>query len=360
MKVLVTGSLGFLGATTVEKLVNLDKVDSIICAARTERDWRQVDHPKVSYRFGDLSDPEYTRSIVKDCDAIIHTAALSSPWGEFSEFYKSNVSVQKNLINAAKEFGIKRFVNVSTPGVYFELKDKLNVKESDDLPQQFNAYSQTKREAEIVLQESGIPFVSIRPRGLVGKGDTIIMPRLIRAYEEGKLKVVGNGQNVVDMTPVSNVADALILGLFVEGEGINQVYNISNGEPIKLWDKIGIVLKKLGKEPPSKKLPVWLALLAARVMEIKSRLTNGKEPPLTVYGVGTLTKSFTLDISKARELLGYHPAVSIDQSIEEFVEWYKDFEKGKECELSKTMVNLEEDDRVFSDNGETGKLIIAN
>ena len=66
----------------------------------------------------------------------------------------------------------------------------------------------------------------------------------------------------------------------------------------------------------------WLALFAARIMELKSSLTNQIEPPLTVYGVGTLTQSFTLDITKAKQLLGYHPAVSIDTAMEEFVNWY--------------------------------------
>jgi nucleoside-diphosphate-sugar epimerase len=58
-------------------------------------------------------------------------------------------------------------------------------------------------------------------------------------------------------------------------------------------------------------------------MELISRITNKKEPALTVYGVGTLTKSFTMDISKANELLGYNPSHSIDDAIEEFVQWYK-------------------------------------
>ena len=58
-------------------------------------------------------------------------------------------------------------------------------------------------------------------------------------------------------------------------------------------------------------------------MEWKSRITNKKEPTLTVYGVGTLAKSFSLDISKAKKLLGYKPQLSTDEAIDEFINWYR-------------------------------------
>ena len=70
-------------------------------------------------------------------------------------------------------------------------------------------------------------------------------------------------------------------------------------------------------------LPLGIVKLLARGMEWKSRRTNNKEPVLTVYGVGTLSKSFTMDITKAKKLLGYNPKVTIDEAIHEFVNWYK-------------------------------------
>ena len=150
----------------------------------------------------------------------------------------------------------------------------------------------------------------------------MIMPRLIRAYDEGKLKIMGSGQNIVDLTPVANVVHAILKGLTAEEQGVNEIYNISNGDPVKLWEQIDVVLEKLGKKLPKKKLPFWLVKAVATNMERASRMTSNKEPALTVYGVGTLTKSFTMDISKAKELLGYEPKVSVSEAIDEFVEWY--------------------------------------
>lgn len=323
MNILLTGATGFLGYRTLEKLVNLNYVKNIKATGRTLKKTHQVNHPKVEYILGDLASNQFVNRLMKNVDCVIHAAALSSPWGKQEEFVSANVTTQNNLIDAAKKNDVKRYIYISTPSMYFELKDKLDIKESDPLPNRFiNAYAKTKRLAEIELEKAGIPFVILRPRALTGRGDTVIMPRLIRAYENGRLKIIGDGENIVDLTSVANVADAIILAL-TTNMGINQIYNITNGAPVKLWDSIAVVLSKLGKIPPSKKIPFSIIKLVAIAMEFKSKMTNMKEPDLTVYGVGILAKSMTMDISKAKELLGYEPLVSTEEAINEFVNWYK-------------------------------------
>lgn len=324
MNILLTGATGFLGFRTLERLVNEPDVGKVIASGRTLKDTHRIDHPKVKYLLGDLGDKDYIDVITEDIDAIIHVAALSCPWGKPEQFRKANVIPQELLITAAKQKSINRFVYVSTPSMYFEPKNKFGIKESDPLPEKFiNQYAVTKREAEILLEQSGIPFVSIRPRALTGRGDTVIMPRLIRAFEEGRLKIIGDGKNIADLTSVSNVVDALLLSLRAEGKALNQIYNISNGAPVVLWESIADVLAQLGYDPPTKKVPYPIVKTVAGFMELKSKLTNGKEPTLTMYGVGTLAKSFTMDISKAKQLLGYEPKMSTEEAIKEFVEWYK-------------------------------------
>ena len=159
---------------------------------------------------------------------------------------------------------------------------------------------------------------------MIGRGDTIIMPRLIRAFEEGKLKIIGDGKNIVDLTSLANVADSIELALFVGDAGLNQIYNITNGEPVKLWETVEKVLSLLGYEMNKKKVPYQMVKLISQIMELKAKLTNYQEPALTTYGVGVLAKSFTMDISKAKTLLGYSPKVSTDEAIEEFVSWYRE------------------------------------
>lgn len=323
MKLLITGATGFLGYRTLEALAEEPGVEKITATGRSIKPTHFVSNDKVTYKLGDLSDAAFVEELVSDIDYVIHAAALSSPWGKYSEFVKTNVTAQQSLIAASAKYGIKRFIYISTPSLYFNSKDRFNISESDPLPERFiNAYAKTKREAEIELERSSLPYIILRPRALTGRGDTVIMPRLIRAYEEGRLKIIGDGKNIVDLTSVANVVEAVRLSLRADEKALNQAYNITNGEPVLLWKSIETVLTLLHYQPLRKKIPYPLVKAVARLMEWKSRMTNFKEPVLTVYGVGTLAKSFTMDISKARRLLNYTPKVSTDEGIKEFVNWY--------------------------------------
>lgn len=323
MKILLTGATGFLGFRTLELLIDIPEVTHIVATGRTLKPTHTVTHPKVSYQLGDLTDASFVQQLVQQVHYVIHAAALSAPWGKYNTFEAANVLTQNNLIKASQAHDIQRFVYISTPSLYVNGQHRLDVKESDPLPGKFiNAYAATKRLAEIALENSGLPYVILRPRALIGRGDTVIMPRVLRSYEEGRLKIIGNGKNLVDLTSVANVAQAIWLSLTTQKEGLNQVYNITNGEPVYLWEKIGQVLELMGKQLPSKKVPYTLVAAVAQIMEWKSKLKNYQEPVLTKYGVGTLAKSFTLDISKAKTLLGYAPTINTDTAIQEFVDWY--------------------------------------
>ncbi len=329
MKILLTGATGFLGYRTLEKLILLPEVEEIIATGRTLLDYRKIEHQKVTYKIGHLEDALFVNEITKGVDVIINTASLSSPWGKRSDFVQANLKTQENLIKAAKENKVSRFIYISSPSIYYNGKSRLNVKEDEKLPSKFvNEYARTKFEAEILLKNSGIPFITLRPRALIGRGDSIIMPRLINAYDQGRLKIIGDGKNLVDLTCVSNVVDAIALSIFSNSNSINQTYNITNGEPVNLWNKIDYVLSELNKKLNKRKIPFFIVNRVAAIMELKSRLTNHKEPTLTSYGVGTLAKSFTLDISKAEKLLNYHPKMNTHDGIIEFINWYRIHEKN--------------------------------
>lgn len=329
MKILLTGATGFLGFRTLEKLIEIDEVTSIISTGRTIKQSHYLEHPKITYILGELSDKAFVEEITQDIEYVIHAAALSSPWGKYKEFEDANLRSQLNLINAIKGNKIVKYIYISTPSMYFDSTNRKDIRENDPLPRKFiNAYSTTKRMAEIELINSGLPYVILRPRALTGRGDTIIMPRIISAHKKGRLKIIGNGKNIVDLTSVANAVDAILLSLKAEGAALNQIYNITNGEPVNLWEKITYVLSLMNEQLPKKKIPYRLVLTIAQLMEWKSKITHMKEPVLTKYGVGVLAKSMTLDISKARELLGYNPTVTTDEAIREFINWYTENEKN--------------------------------
>jgi nucleoside-diphosphate-sugar epimerase len=301
------------------------EVEKLLATGRTIKPTHFVAHEKVDYQLGNLTDLDFVRHLVSQTDHIIHAAALSSPWGRYEDFESANVQTQKNLLIAARESGISRYIYISSPSIYFDATDRINIREADPLPEKFiNSYAATKWMAEKELMQSGLPYIILRPRALIGRGDTVIMPRLIHAFREGKLKIIGDGNNLVDLTSVANMAHAIEQSLIAEEAGLNQSYNITNGEPVRLWDSIDEVLSLLGYRFTPKKVPYTVVNLVARWLEWKSKMTNFKEPVLTTYGVGTLARSFTMDITKARTLLNYVPEVTTHEAMKEFAEWYVD------------------------------------
>lgn len=323
----LTGSTGFLGSRVLEALLENYPGSNIIAAGRRIKPFASFDSPRVLYRLGDLGERNYVSSLFSEIPIhyVINCAALSSPWGKYEDFYHANVRSQKFLIEESTSRGIERYVHISTPSVYFDFKDRLGVKESDALPSNMpNFYAQTKLAADELLQESKLSWIALRPRALIGRGDTVIMPRVIRAVDEGRLRIIGGGTNRVDLTPVANVVHAVLLSLSAPENASREVYNISNGAPVELWPLLSEAITRMGRKAPDRKVPLGLVMTVAGLMEFFSKwFQANKEPTLTRYGVGTLAYNFSLDISKARERLGYIPRQSVGEALDEFLDWYQ-------------------------------------
>lgn len=325
MKIVITGATGFLGSRLLERLAAESPAGTeLVGVGRTPKQQSTVEHPLVRYELGDLADASFVNRVLHGADKVIHAAALSAQMGPPGAFERANVLVTQHVVQACREQDVKRMVLISSPSVYFQFKDQTNIRESDPLPSPINVYARTKREAERIVQSSEVPHVILRPRALIGRGDTVILPRVIRAHREGKLRRMGTLQNLVDLTPVSNVVDAILLGLDANESALNRVYNICNGNPVQLWPLLDDVFKRLGFEPVAKSIPIHIAKGIAQLLEWHAKYLNGhKEPALTVYGVGTLTKTFAMDISEARQRLGYEPRQTVEEAIQEFIDWHK-------------------------------------
>ena len=318
--VLITGANGFLGGRVVEDFIQ--KGYEVTATGRQEG--IKNHELKCTYIQADLEKAEDVNVLMKSYDCIVHCAAKSSPWGTYDDFYRANYIASINILEAAEKHHIKKIIFISTPSIYFTFRDRLNIKEYDPLPYPMvNHYASTKFLAEQLLLESSISTIALRPRAMIGRGDTVIMPRLLNAYEAGRLKIIGDGKNIVDLTPVANVLQSIHDALNAKNEAWNQAYNITAGEPVSLWKTIEKLFDKLNLHFPAKKIPFGVAYYFAWASEIFANFVTKKEPALTRYSVGILKYNMTMDISKARELLNYTPVQTVEDGMNEFIDWWK-------------------------------------
>ncbi|BCE03140.1 hypothetical protein TYM08_P3203 [Marinicellulosiphila megalodicopiae] len=272
----------------------------------------------------DLSDVDKLKVCCENMDAVIHSAALSSPWGKPFEFEQANIQGTANILLAAKQANVKKIVHISTPSLYFDFKSKINIKETDELPNTFcNEYASSKYAAEQLVIQSSIDSIILRPRGIFGPQDRAIAPRLLKFIKNDTLLLPSNRNPVVDLTYVDNVADAIHLSVNTDCEK-GSIFNITNDEPNHIQAMLSVLLNALAPNTKIKGLNYsWVKVLVSVNQWIHKTLLNYKEPRLTDYSAALLHYDQTLDISKAKTILGYQPKITIDEGINRYAIWHK-------------------------------------
>ena len=323
---LITGAGGFLGKRLAMHLCTL-KTDRVRVAVRQVQHAAMLREAGCDVHIGDLTDSEFCAQVTSGVDSVIHCAALSRPSGPYDDFHAANVIATQTLAHAAITAGCRQWVNIGTPSIYATTADRFDVAETEPLPKRMiNHYATTKYQAEsyiLQLNGQGMKTLSLRPRAIIGGGDTVIMPRLLAAQKLGRLRVIGSGTNVVDLTNVRNVIEAVMCALHAPDDAWGAAYNITNGEPVVLWQAIRDVLLGLGLQPSTRRIPRPLAHVAATAIEsLHGVLKRPGEPIITRYGVHVLASSMTLDITAARTRLGYRPVQTTAEGIQEFCSWY--------------------------------------
>lgn len=324
--VLLTGATGFLGGYVIDELQKFGY--RVIAIGRNEKRGRELEKRGCTFFQIDFTDREALEYVFAQeaIDYVIHAGALSSAWGKWEDFYQINVSGTTYIAELVMQYKVKRMVYISSPSVYSDKCDRFNISEADvDKNNRLNYYIRTKIMAEEALQtfqKKGLHVVILRPRGLIGKGDPSLMPRLMRANSKMGIPLFNNGKNLVDITCVENVAYACFLAMTAEDvEG--QVFNITNGEPKEFQVLLEQFCHAANERARFLKLPFSVIYAAACVLEwIYKTFRLKSEPVLTKYTVCTLAFSQTLDIEKAREKLHYEPQKTLEEGIREYGDWW--------------------------------------
>ena len=309
MRVLVTGGTGFLGGRCLQALASSGRFDASATG-------RRLSSAPAGFDFiaADLSEPGALARLPA-VDAVVHTAALSSPWGRAQDFDQANVVATRNLLEWAEQAGVQRLIHISTPALYFAPFDRFDVGEEEVLPgKPINDYARTKTQAENLVLQSPLSTAILRPRAIYGPGDTALLPRLEAALRRGWLPLMRDGQAVTNLTHVDDVCDAIVAALESSAQG---VFNIAGGEAIPLNWLVNEIARANSLAFRWQPVPLPIAMLAARGTEaVFTGLRLPSEPRLTRYSLGIFAYSLTLNTKRAQEVLGWRPRILIADGFE--------------------------------------------
>ncbi|KAI0347160.1 sterol-4-alpha-carboxylate 3-dehydrogenase [Trametopsis cervina] len=335
MAILVIGGVGFLGSHIVHQLAARGTEGvAVLDLTEPSEDDRITG---VQYLTGDIRNEERIVEVLKEVkpSVVLHTA--SPVHGLASKvYYEVNETGTRNVVSACVKTGTKKLVYTSSTGVVWTGAPFNGVTEDQvEIPQQgYDAYHHTKALGERIVLEAqkkdGLEVVVLRPCGMTGERDRQLIWRLAEVLEKKQNNVqIGDNTNLVDYCYVGNAAEAHILAadrLLSEPENVSgQVFFITNGEPMPIWNFSRKIWKELGDDGKAKvmKIPRVMGLVLAVIAETWSAITRSSTQ-FTRFSVHFLTATQYYNIDKAKRLLGYEPKVSLDEGIKRTVQWWKE------------------------------------
>jgi nucleoside-diphosphate-sugar epimerase len=323
MKALVTGGGGFLGSRICALLHEAGH--EVLAVGRQE--YPQLQAQGIACARADVRDAAAIERLSRGCGVVFHAAALAGIWGRARDFREINVQGTRHVLEACRRQGVRCLVYTSSPSVVFGRDDLCGVHESVPYAARYSAhYPASKARAERLVLEAHCPALrtlALRPHLIWGPGDPHLIPRVIERARAGRLRQVGDGRNRVDIVYIDNAAQAHVQAaeaLAGSPDCGGRPYFISQGEPVLLWSWINELLGRLGIPRVTRRVSYACARRAGAALEWGYRLLRlPGEPPMTRFLADQLARSHYFDITAARRLLGYTPAVSTAQGLERLV-----------------------------------------
>jgi nucleoside-diphosphate-sugar epimerase len=261
-------------------------------------------------------------------DVVVHCAAKVGDRGPVEEYRAANVDGLRNLLEACRNTPLKRFVHMSSLGVY---EPRHHYQTDETVPvydEHLDGYTQSKSESEKLAlsyqREHGVPLVILRPGFVYGPRDRTVLPRLIKRLREDRFHYLGGNSRALNTIFVGNLVDAVFLAV-EKPNAVGQTYNLTDGEVVSKERFINGVADGMGIQRPRQRLPGWLAKIVSRVLkwQIRHATKKGKKSWITAAQYKFIQLNLDFSIEKARRELGYQPRVPFDQAIAETMAWYR-------------------------------------
>jgi nucleoside-diphosphate-sugar epimerase len=319
--ILVTGAGGFIGCHLCNDLAK--RGNSVIGIDLYYPENFKKDHENsLQLVSGDYRSHSLMKELLRGVEVIFH---LASAHREIrlpeSEYWDINVHSLRPFIELADQSGVKRFVHVSSTGVYGNLETWPADEETACKPQ--NVYGETKMMGEIeakrYYEETNFPIVILRPSWVYGSG----CPRTLKIYKalhSRHFVMIGRGNNLRHPVYIQDMLSAFILAMEAES-AVGETFVIGGNQAYTTTELVESFCKALDLPKYRIKLPMSLGKFIALGSEILFRLSI-KEPPVSRRSLEFFNTNNSFDISKAKKILGFNPSFSLAEGLKETQPWF--------------------------------------
>ena len=333
MRVFLTGATGLVGSHVAERLVrDGHEVKALVRPGAELEFLRSLGAELVS---GDITDRDALVEAMSGCDGVVHSAALivgDVPW---EDYRRVNVDGTQHVLEAAAQGGARRAVHVSTVAVYggSEISRQKRVDEDHPTdgplpPGEF--YGRSKRGAEEVAlsfqAEGRLEVTIVRPDVVYGERDRVLIPRLARYLRSPLAFTVGLGHKELPLVYAGNIADAITRAL-TSPRAPGRVYNLANDFPISQRKFFSLIAARLPGPKLLLPLPYLLAYGAAAAIELAARMRSAR-PATSRRHVAFMGRGNPFVSDRAREELGWEPAVEHVEGVRRAMAWFQSLVKS--------------------------------
>lgn len=336
-KILITGIAGFIGSalaqrlsTTKDEIVGIDNLNSYYdLTLKKDRmknlgiDLESIDegktvksteYPNLSFIKADITDVSELENIFKtyNFDYVVHLAAQAGIRYSFKHpqtYVNVNIVGTFNVFELSKKYDTKHLLYASSSSVYGDTDEEiLSVDMKCDTP--LNMYAASKKSNELMahsyaslykIKITGLRFFTVY--GPWGRPDMAPMIFADAITSNGTINLFNHGDMYRDFTYIDDIVEGIVLILKSESKGNYNIFNIGNSAPVNMNDFVTIMQEKFQKEADIKYLPMQK---------------------------GEVHKTYA-DISKIKELFNFSPKTNIEDGIEKFVSWYKEYYGINKC-----------------------------
>jgi nucleoside-diphosphate-sugar epimerase len=323
MKILVTGGTGFTGSHLTRRLLQQGH-QVVVLDNQPGLFYDELKRLGAQIHLGSVADRGLVFKVAAGCEVVHHLAAMFRRVNLPKKIYWDvNVEGTRYLLQAALQYGARKFIYCSTCGVHGDVKREPADENAPISPEDY--YQYTKYEGEKVIPEflaKGLRIVTLRPTAIYGPGDPERFFMLFKMVSKGRFLMFGNGQAYYHPVYIDNLVDAFELAA-ASGKGDGEVYLIGDEKYYTLNDLVMAIAEALGVSLKLRHFPFWPLWSAALACEIVYKPFR-VNPPLFRRRVNWFRQNRAFSIDKARKELGYVPRVGLKEGLAQTARWYRE------------------------------------